>query len=42
VIRTTRHTPEKIEQTEHLDQHADGWVLEEDEKIHTKEAGGSA
>lgn len=34
-----RHVPEKIEETEHLDQHADSWPFEEDEEYSSEEAG---
>jgi len=34
-----KHAPEKIEKTEHLDQHTDSWPFEEDEEYPTEEAG---
>ena len=34
------YAPEKIEKTEHLHQHADGWPLEKDEEDASEEAGG--
>jgi hypothetical protein len=33
-----QHAPEKIEETEHLDQHTDSWPFEEDEEYPTEEA----
>jgi hypothetical protein len=33
-----KHAPEKIEETEHLDQHTDSWPFEKDEEYPTEEA----
>lgn len=37
-----QHAPEKVEETEHLDQHAYSWPFEEDEEYPAKEAGRPA
>jgi hypothetical protein len=34
------YVPEKIEKTEHLHHHADGWPLEKDEEDASEETGG--
>lgn len=34
-----KHVPEKIEETEHLDQHTDSWPFQEDEEYPSEEAG---